>query len=138
VSVDEQNSPPPPTAAARVNFAVPSDAVHGNFLEAINTSLNILDKHYMDRDLTRTGNAMVMISAGTGIFKVKPALCLITKQRMVDGGIGLDFISLSRPSVHVVPLFLVDCRSEAGGIKDFYETPYWVRVSYIDCKKEIR
>jgi hypothetical protein len=57
-----------------------------------------------------------MLSAGRVI------LCLITRQRMVDGGICLDFISLSRPSVHVVPLFLVDCRSEAGGIKDFYET----------------
>lgn len=30
-------------------YSVPSDAVHGNFLPAINTSLNILDKHYMDR-----------------------------------------------------------------------------------------
>ena len=131
--------PPPPQAAANgsnVNFAVPSDAVHGNFLEAINTSLNILDKHYMDRDLTRTGNAIVMISAGSGIFKVKPVLAQITKQRMIDGGIGLDFISLSRPSVNVVPLFLVDCRSE--GVKDFYETPYWIRVSYVDCHKETR
>lgn len=130
-------APPPPTAnASNVNYAVPSDAVHGNFLEAINTSLNILDKHYMDRDLTRTGNAIVMISAGSGIFKVKPALAQITKQRMIDGGIGLDFISLSRPSVNVVPLFLVDCRSE--GVKDFYETPYWIRVSYVDCHKETR
>ena len=44
-----------------VNYAVPSDAVHGNFLEAINTSLNILDKHYMDRDLLRTNNSIVMV-----------------------------------------------------------------------------
>lgn len=130
--------PPPPsfTNASNVTYAVPSDAVHGNFLEAINTSLNILDKHYMDRDLTRTGNAIVMISAGSGIFKVKPVLAQITKQRMIDGGYGLDFISLARPSVNVVPLFLVDCRSE--GVKDFYETPYWIRVSYVDCHKEIR
>ena len=32
-----------------VRFAVPSDSVNGNFLEAINTTLNLLDKHYMDR-----------------------------------------------------------------------------------------
>ena len=48
-----------------------------------------------------------MVSAGAGIFKVKPNLAQITKQRMVDGGIGIDFISLSRPTVHAVPLFLV-------------------------------
>jgi len=35
---------------------VPSDSVNGNFLEAINTTLNLLDKHYMDR-LTLYGNS---------------------------------------------------------------------------------
>ena len=35
-----------------VRFAVPSDSVNGNFLEAINTTLNLLDKHYMDRYYT--------------------------------------------------------------------------------------
>lgn len=34
-----------------LNFVLPSDAVHGNVLEAINSALNILEKHYMDRDL---------------------------------------------------------------------------------------
>ena len=34
-----------------VRFAVPSDSVNGNFLEAINTTLNLLDKHYMDRQI---------------------------------------------------------------------------------------
>ena len=29
--------------------AVPSDALHGNFLPAINTTINLLEKHYMDR-----------------------------------------------------------------------------------------
>ena len=41
-----------------------------HFLEAINVTLNVLDKHYMDRDLTRTGNSIVMISAGAGVFEV--------------------------------------------------------------------
>jgi len=31
------------------NCVVPSEAVNGNFLEAINTTLNLLGKHYMDR-----------------------------------------------------------------------------------------
>lgn len=121
------------SGVADVNFAVPSDAVHGNLLEAINTALNILDKHYLDRDLVRTNNSIVTISAGVGIFKVKPNLSQITKQRMLDNAFVLEFISLaSRPPLHTVPLFLVDCRSD--GVKDFYETPHWMRVSYIDCK----
>lgn len=119
-----------------VNYCVPSDSVHGNFLEAINMSLNILSKHYLDRDLLRTNNSIVMISAGTGVFKVKPNLNQITKQRMLDNAFGIDFISLARPTVETVPLFLVDCRME--GVKNFYEMPHWMRVSYIDCRKEIR
>lgn len=124
------------SAPAEVNYSVPSDAVHGNILEAINMSLNILSKHYLDRDLLRTNNSIVCISAGTGVFKVKPNLNQITKQRMLDNAFGLDFISLARPTVDTVPLFLVDCR--ADGVKNFYEMPHWMRVSYIDCKKEVR
>lgn len=122
--------------SAEVTYAVPSDAVHGNFLEAINMSLNILSKHYLDRDLLRTNNSIVMVSAGTGVFKVRPNLNQITKQRMLDNAFGIDFISLARPIVDTVPLFLVDCRQE--GVKNFYETPHWMRVSYIDCEKEVR
>jgi len=115
-----------------LNYVVPSDAVHGNVLEAINSTLNILEKHYMDRDLQRTGNSIVLISVGAGLFKVKPNLAQITKQRMLDNAFGIDYISLARPPVHAVPLFLVDCKAE--GFKDFYEMPHWIRVSYVDCK----
>ena len=109
----------------------PSLAIDGNFLEAINTTLNLLDKHYIDRDLNRTGNSIVMISAGTGIFKVKPRLAQITKQRMLDNATGMDFISLSQPPLHVVPLFLIDCYDEKGG-SDFYEVPHWINISFVD------
>ena len=60
----------------KVGRAVPSDSVNGNMLEAINTSLNMLDKHHMDRDLVRTGNSIVMISASTAFFKVSKGLCV--------------------------------------------------------------
>lgn len=38
--------------------------------QALNVTLNVLQKHYVDRDLTRSGNSVVMISAGTGVFYV--------------------------------------------------------------------
>lgn len=88
------------TTHRRVNsaeIAVPACASEGNILEAINTTFNVLDKHYMDRDLVRTGNSIVMITPGCGFFKVEPKLAQITKQRMMDNGIGMDLISLSQP-----------------------------------------
>jgi len=93
----------------KLGKAAPSDAASGNVLEAINTTLNVLDKHHMDRDLLRTGNSIVMVSASPAFYKVNPWMAQISKQRMMDNGIGLDFVSLSQPPLHVVPLFLVDC-----------------------------
>jgi hypothetical protein len=127
-------------------FSVPSDAANGNFLEAVNTTLNLLDKHYMDRDLTRTGGSIVIISAGTGIFKVEPVLAQITKQRMMDNGIGIDYISLSQPPLHIAPLFMVmpsispTSSSEnlsSTGPGGFFEVPHWMNVSYVDCEPAV-
>ena len=64
-------------------------------VQAINVTLNVLDKHYMDRDLGRTGNSIVMVSPSNGIFRVSEALARVTKQRMMDNGIGMDMISLA-------------------------------------------
>ncbi|KAH7479887.1 DEP domain-containing protein [Phytophthora ramorum] len=85
---------------------VPSRAKDGNILEAINVTLNVLDKHYMDRDLSRTGQGIVMMTAGCSIFNVNSKLAEITEQRMMDNGVGMDMISLSTPPLHVVPLFI--------------------------------
>jgi DEP domain-containing protein 5 len=67
-------------------YAIPSGSSGGNVLEALNTTLNVLDKHFMDRDLERTGNSIVMISPGVGFFEVDTKLARITKQRMMDNG----------------------------------------------------
>ena len=67
---------------------VPSTAAQGNILEAINTALNVMQLHYIDRDLYRCGNSVVVVSAGSGVFEVDKNLAAITKQRMMDNGIG--------------------------------------------------
>jgi hypothetical protein len=100
-----------PSQPPAFRVALPSTATNGNVLEAINTTLNVLTKHYMDRDLNRTGNNIVMITAGTGVFKVDSKLAQITKQRMMDNGIGLDLVSLSQPPLHAAPLFVVGVRN---------------------------
>lgn len=95
-------------------YGIPSRAMDGNILEAINVTLNILDKHYMDRDLDRTGQSIVMITAGCSIFNVDERLAQITKQRMMDNGVGMDMISLTTPPMHVVPLFI--CQTSTHGV----------------------
>lgn len=98
----------------RLPFGVPSRAIDGNILEAINMTLNILDKHHMDRDLNRTGQSIVMITAGCSIFNVQEQLAEITQQRMTDNGVGMDMISLAAPPLHVVPLFVFKDKEETS------------------------
>ena len=47
-----------------------SSASDGNFLECLNMSLHIFEKHHTDRSLHRTGQMILVISAGVGIFDV--------------------------------------------------------------------
>ncbi|GJJ78997.1 DEP domain-containing protein 5 [Entomortierella parvispora] len=82
-----------------------SFAFEGNVLESINLALNSLDKHYVDRDLERTGLSIVMITPGSGMFDVDKKLLRLTTERMISGGIGLDMVCLSKIPAHIVPLF---------------------------------
>ena len=80
-------------------------AYEGNILEAINLALNPFDQHYIDRDLSRTGLSMTIITPGTGHFAVDKNLLRLTTERMVDHGISLDIVCLTRMPLHSVPLF---------------------------------
>lgn len=84
----------------------PTNASQGNVLEAINLTLNVMQFHYLDRDLHRTGNSLVVISPGCGIFEVNKRLAEITYKRMMDHGIGSDMLSLGLPPLHIAPIFL--------------------------------
>lgn len=77
----------------------------GNILEAVNLALNPFDEHYIDRDLNRTGLSMLVITAGTGHFEVDKKLLRLTTERMIDNGIGLDLVCLTKMPLHSVPLF---------------------------------
>lgn len=82
-----------------------SAAAEGNILEAVNLAMNPFDKHYIDRDLMRTGLSIVIVTAGSGICEVDKKLCRLTTQRMTDNGVALDLVSLSKPPLHTTPLF---------------------------------
>jgi hypothetical protein len=114
----------------------PSTAAQGNLLEAVNVTLNLMQFHFMDRDLHRVGNSLVIISAGCGVFDVDRGLAAITYQRMMDNGIGSDMLSLGLPPLHTAPFFHYNndlFGVEAHGVddeKNYHEVPHWM-VSYL-------
>ena len=118
----------------------PSTASQGNVLEAINITLNLLHLHYIDRDLHRTGNSIVVITPGNGVFEIEKNLAGITKQRMMDNGIGSDMLSLGLPPLHVAPFFLykekgTSSAEEIQGFDDwktYFEVPHWMNLSFVD------
>lgn len=120
----------------------PSRAAEGNLLEAVNVTLNLMQFHYMDRDLHRVGNSLVIISAGCGVFEVDRGLAGITYQRMMDNGIGSDMLSLGLPPLHTAPFFsynkeLFDL--EAQGFdkeKEYHEVPHWMHLSFFSYGDE--
>jgi len=126
------------------NERTPSTASQGNVLEAINITLNLLHLHYIDRDLHRTGNSIVIITPGNGVFEIEKNLAGITKQRMMDHGIGSDMLSLSLPPLHVAPFFLykekgTSSAEEIQGFDDwktYFEVPHWMNLSFVDYDNE--
>ena len=74
-------------------------------MEAVNLALNPFDEHYIDRDLSRTGLSIMIVSPGTGHFAVDKNLLRLTTERMVDHGFSLDLVCLSKMPLHSVPLF---------------------------------
>jgi Vacuolar membrane-associated protein Iml1 len=120
----------------------PSSASQGNVMEAINVTLNLLAFHYLDRDLHRTGNSIVIISAGNGVFEVDKGLAAITYERMMVNGIGSDMLSLALPPLHTAPFFLYVNDQSSGGSLDFggtyYEVPHWMHLSFVNYDSEER
>jgi hypothetical protein len=67
--------------------------------------LNPFDEHHVDRDLSRTGLNLTVISPGTGHFAVDKNLLRLTTERMEHHGISLDLVCLTKIPLHSVPLF---------------------------------
>ncbi|KAJ3336064.1 vacuolar membrane-associated protein iml1 [Gonapodya sp. JEL0774] len=67
-----------------------SAGFEGNVLEAVNLALNPFDRHYVDRDLLRTGLSIIVVTPTPGFFDCRKDLLRLTTQRMMDHGLGLD------------------------------------------------
>ena len=83
----------------------PSAAMHGNVLEAINLASSQFSSDYIDRDLVRTGVSIVVLTPSPGLFEVDYSLLVATTDNLIDNGVGIDLVCLSKMPLHSVPLF---------------------------------
>lgn len=96
--------PYPDTDHARLVGQI-SFAHDGPILEAINLALNPLETHYIDRCLSATGALTIIITPGTGHFRVSRRLLRLTTTRVLDQGFVLHLVSLAKPPLHQSPIF---------------------------------
>lgn len=83
----------------------PSAAIRGNILEAINLASSQFSSDHIDRDLVRTGISICVVTAGTGLFEVDYNLLRKTTENLIENGVSIDLVCLSRMPLHSVPLF---------------------------------
>lgn len=67
----------------------------------------------MERSLDRTGQLSVVITPGVGVFEVDRELTNVTKQRIIDNGVGSDLVCVGEQPLHAVPLLKVSFKLRA-------------------------
>ncbi|KAJ7841775.1 hypothetical protein B0H13DRAFT_2286872 [Mycena leptocephala] len=125
-----------------------SFAHDGPILEALNIGLNPTETHYIDRSLSLTGSATIVITPGTGYYR----------------GFGLDLICLAKHPLHqspssvsagpslcqrgrrmgggpraMDPLWGGDDESttSAANLRTFWWEPFWVSVAFWDKQMDL-
>uniref|UniRef100_A0A8C3KUM5 GATOR1 complex protein DEPDC5 n=1 Tax=Calidris pygmaea TaxID=425635 RepID=A0A8C3KUM5_9CHAR len=96
-------------------------------------------KHYINRNFDRTGQMSVVITPGVGVFEVDRLLMILTKQRMIDNGIGVDLVCMGEQPLHAVPLFKLHNRCGPGDSRlgDDYNIPHWINHSFYTSKSQL-
>lgn len=134
-----------------------SFAHDGPILEALNLALNPTETHYIDRSLSLTGSMIMLLTPGTGYFRVSKHLLRLTTTRLLDQGFGLDMVSLAKQPLHQSPIFSFqsvdpDLKADEGkpgpksmdplwasvdgdvndssNKKTFWWVPFWISISF--------
>ncbi len=143
-----------------------SYAHDGPLLEALNLGLNPTEAHYIDRSLSLTGSATIVITPGTGYFRVSKQLLRLTTTRVLDQGFAVDLVSLAKPPLHQSPIFCFkgaepDARTEVpkygsraidplwggdtsgsgeSGLREaelFWWEPFWMPITFWDRQMDL-
>lgn len=155
------NGPSPPVRlVGRLSYAH-----DGPILEALNLALNPSEEHYIDRSLSLTGTMTLVISPGTGYFRVSKKLLRLTTTRILDQGFLLNLVLLTKPPLHQSPIFSfqgveTNAKPDASGKfgphtfdplwdgdddlpanttnrKTFWWEPFWISTTYWDIHKDL-
>ncbi|XP_059473113.1 GATOR complex protein Iml1 isoform X3 [Neocloeon triangulifer] len=125
----------------RPGVAIPkaynSTASQGNFLEVLNMSLNVFEKHYLDRSFDRTGQLSIVVTPGVGVFEVDRELTNVTKQRVIDNGVGSDLVCVGEQPLHAVPLLKFHTKDVSMNAVDDYSMPHWINLSFYSTNKKV-
>ncbi|KAI0766343.1 hypothetical protein BD413DRAFT_481025 [Trametes elegans] len=161
-------SPNGPEAPDHVRLVGQISYAHdGPLLEALNLALNPSETHYIDRSLTYTGSSTIVITPGTGYFRVSKQLLRLTTTRMLDQGFPIHLVSLAKPPLHQAPIFcfkgvepelrdmgkvgpraldpLWGGDSDASGdslggtreLKTLWWEPFWMTISFWDRQMDL-
>jgi len=125
--------------AAHLGRYTPAFAKEGNILEVINLCCNIHDQSCIDQDLDRTGMALAILTPGTGVFFVDEQLADFTRSRVLTNGIGADLVSVNKPPLVPVPLFVygnsLPKRDDVTRLTDwskssFNRPAHWLQIKF--------
>ncbi|KAI8982913.1 hypothetical protein BD414DRAFT_579183 [Trametes punicea] len=124
-SPDGQNTPDHVRLVGQISYAH-----DGPLLEALNLALNPTETHYIDRSLSYTGSSTIVITPGTGYFRVSKQLLRLTTTRMLDQGFPLHLVSLAKPPLHQSPILCFrgvepEARAEVGKFGPRALDPLW-------------
>lgn len=116
----------------------------------------VFEKHYLDRSFDRTGQLSVVVTPGVGVFEVDRELTNITKQRIIDNGVGSDLVCVGEQPLHAVPLLkVIDAKltnkityylrlclqfhnkDAELNVPDDYSMPHWINLSFYSTNKKI-
>ncbi len=100
-------------------------AADGNTLEAINIAAAEFVQAKVDPPLASTGSAIIVITAGSGLFQAQHRLLRQTTRLLMGNSVGVDIVSTAPKPLHPVPLF----QYAREGVTE-YALPHWADISY--------